>query len=704
MAFWILLKMKCVSLMLAHVFGFQTPHFLFHLSKFGKTLKNNHMRKTTLVLASAAFCLTASAQKINGHDIRTVEASRTIMTSDDRTEAASVLTTTGTESVIWSEDFANGIPSTWQNVDAGTGGAGLWDYRGTGSGATFPADTGSRGAYAGARAPIQSATRTNGFVIIDSDWLDNNGIPGNFGGGVAPAPHMAYLITETIDLSGETSVDFSFTQYYRRFAGPGGSQAVPATYVDFSIDGGNTFPYSITYNGDISVNSATPDNDVEARDVSNWVAGQSQVQMRFRFDGDYYFWMVDDVTLQSVPKFRADFGAWGGAPAFDFIVGPAAGSSKLGTFTLDQNRDLAFDCNAISSGSAPLYNAQLSMEIVDPSGTVNTVNSPVVSSAWGGGMGPDTLTYNDLNTNAAPWQPSSIGLHYFFYNLTADSTMAGGQALSLRSDTFQFIISDSVMSLDGGVFSNSLGTPQLGDDGAAMTSRIDLTADAQLWNVKIGLSSLTVPGGFMEVAIYDSSAFTGATSGFDPNGLIATAQQTVANASGGIMTFDMTTNGVPLDLMQSMGAYYVVVTMYSNAGANLIRIGNDAQWDQPGGASLMFVVGAQWYSGYSGSRSFNSPWIHMATTQFGVGVGEEKLEASVYPNPTTDVVRIELDKDFGNYDITVSDMGGRVVLTDNQLIAQGVPAKVDMSALPKGMYIIQVTNEQARGAYRVSVE
>ena len=34
--------------------------------------------------------------------------------------------------------------------------------------------------------------------------------------------------------------------------------------------------------------------------------------------------------------------------------------------------------------------------------------------------------------------------------------MAGGQAMSLRSDTFQFRVSDSVMALDGGVFSNSL--------------------------------------------------------------------------------------------------------------------------------------------------------------------------------------------------------------------------------------------------------
>ena len=77
-----------------------------------------------------------------------------------------------------------------------------------------------------------------------------------------------------------------------------------------------------------------------------------------------------------------------------------------------------------------------------------------------------------------------------------------------------------------------------------MTSRIDLTADAQLWNVKVLLSTLTVPGGFMEVAIWILLP-TGATSGFDPNGLIATAQQTVNNANGGFITFDMTTNGVP---------------------------------------------------------------------------------------------------------------------------------------------------------------
>ena len=211
----------------------------------------------------------------------------------------SLQSTTPNQNIVWQEDFANGVQSTWQNVNAGTGGAGLWDYRGTGSGATLSADTGSRGAYNGSRGPIQSASRSNGFVILDSDWLDNNGVTGAIGTGTAPSPHLAHLITETFNLSGETNVSLSFTQYYRCFAGPGGNQAVPATYVDFSIDGGATFPYSIIYNASIPVNNSTNDDDVVSSDVSVWLAGQSQVQIRFRFDGDYYFWMLDDIELSS---------------------------------------------------------------------------------------------------------------------------------------------------------------------------------------------------------------------------------------------------------------------------------------------------------------------------------------------------------------------------------------------------------------------
>lgn len=667
------------------------------------------MRKTTLLLASLAFGVVANAQTINGHEVRSVDAPRTQQTKDDAPQGRNIVMSSGTESVIWSEDFSNGIPANWQNINI-AGGAGIWTYHGPGPNAAYPADSGSQGAYAAPTDPIASATQSNGFVLLDSDFLDNNGIQGNFGGGPVPAPHLAYLITETIDLSAEPSVDFKFTQYYRRFAGPGGSQAIPATYVDFSIDGGVTFPYTMTYNGDISVNQSTANDDVEARDVSAWIGGQSAVQIRFRFDGEYYFWMIDDISLENVPKYRAEFIPWGGAPTFDYIMGPAPGSSKLGLFIADQTRDITWDCNAMSSGTQPLYNAQLTIELIGPSGTQN-ISGPVYGQPWGGGMGTDTLTYNDLNTTGSPQQPTAVGRYEFIYHLTADSAMgAAGNSpvISLMSDTSQFFVTDSLMSLDGNIFSNSLGTPQLGDDGAAMASRIDIAPgeDFALFDVWVGLSGLTVDGGFIQVDVYDSSAFTGVTSGFDPNQLVASSQKTVTpgDVSNGFIRFDMTGGtGNAIILDDLMGAYYAVVTLFSNGGANLIRIPNDAQWDQ-GAQSLMFVVGAQWYSGYSSSRSFNSPAIRMVGVDAdNIGIEENNLEASVYPNPTNGIVRIQLEKDFGAYDVRIMDMSGRVIRTDNMLMGQGAPTTVDMSNLPKGMYLLQLTNERAQGTYRINV-
>ncbi|MFM8513717.1 MAG: hypothetical protein ACKOBI_08265, partial [Bacteroidota bacterium] len=111
-----------------------------------------------------------------------------------------------TEAVnIWSENFGSN-PNTngWMNYGfrgINTGSTpdtmGIWEYRGL---STLPASgTGSRGAYAAGTQAIQSPTRTNGFMIFDSDWLDNNGSP--TGTGIWASPHRGMLVTPAIDLS-----------------------------------------------------------------------------------------------------------------------------------------------------------------------------------------------------------------------------------------------------------------------------------------------------------------------------------------------------------------------------------------------------------------------------------------------------------------------------------------------------------------------
>ncbi|HAG48731.1 MAG TPA: hypothetical protein DCL07_02130, partial [Cryomorphaceae bacterium] len=354
-------------------------------------------------------------------------------------------------------------------------------------------------------------------------------------------------------------VDLLFTQYYRRFAGAGGSQAVPATYIDFSTDGGTTFPYSVTLNSGVAVNSSTATNDVVVVQAGAYVGGQDSVKVRFRFDGDYYFWCVDDISIVNTPPNRMAFTDWQGAPAQDIIYGPSAsGSSKMGIMTAKQSRGVTFDCNAINSGTNTQTNVKLQMKIYNGGSLVQTVNSSTVSSLAAG----DTANYNDLNTYSTAWTPTANGSYEVVYGLLSDS-------VSVYSDTTMLYVNDSLMSMDFNSWDNSIGAStnatQWGD-GAQMCNRHDLVDDEMLFGARVFLSSLTMSGAILELAVYDSSAFLGNSGGWDANKLVAYGQQVIsaADTALGFVRFDFTdpTTGRGVDLEVAKGAYFYNLTMY----------------------------------------------------------------------------------------------------------------------------------------------
>ena len=134
----------------------------------------------------------------------------------------------GPGDVIYSFDFNSGIPTGWSN--AGSSSAALWEYRGA---ATTPSNAvGSRGAYASGD-PIASSSASNGFMIFDSDFLDNGGVAGAFGTGLAPAPADGQLITGVMDFSATPNVTLTMESFCRQFAS--------GFFVSFSTDGGATF-------------------------------------------------------------------------------------------------------------------------------------------------------------------------------------------------------------------------------------------------------------------------------------------------------------------------------------------------------------------------------------------------------------------------------------------------------------------------------
>ena len=196
--------------------------------------------------------------------------------------------TSNRETVIWSEDFANGIPANWNN--SGAPALALWEYRGP---STNPNQlVGSRGSClpdGNVGEAIASTTSANGFIIFDSNYWDNNLNPctvDNFGTGQAPGPHLSYLTTAAIDLTGFANVALEFEQYIRYYLGN--------TRVEISIANG---PWEVLYTNILDQGITTPNTQTVRMPLPAAAGNQNNVKLRFVYDGLYYFWQLDDVRL-----------------------------------------------------------------------------------------------------------------------------------------------------------------------------------------------------------------------------------------------------------------------------------------------------------------------------------------------------------------------------------------------------------------------
>ncbi|MEZ4799981.1 MAG: T9SS type A sorting domain-containing protein [Flavobacteriales bacterium] len=189
--------------------------------------------------------------------------------------------------VLYSWDFANGLPTGWTNTSASS--IGLWEYRGP---TTSPnVSVGPRGACAGATGPINSVTPSNGFMIFDSNYWDNTeAIVGScasgLGTGLDPAPHTAWLTTQNLDFSGVSNVSITFQQQFRIYTG--------TTKVQASTNNGASW-----FDVGTNVGTSTPNAVWVTFNISSSVGGLSNVKLRFEFSGFYYWWQIDDITIYS---------------------------------------------------------------------------------------------------------------------------------------------------------------------------------------------------------------------------------------------------------------------------------------------------------------------------------------------------------------------------------------------------------------------
>ncbi|MCO6162529.1 T9SS type A sorting domain-containing protein [Flavobacterium sp. NRK F7] len=150
----------------------------------------------------------------------------------------------------------------------------------------------SQGAYWGGTTPINSPSQANGIAIFDSDYMDNGGTTGAFGNGSSPSPHKGELISPRIDLTGNTDIPLAvkFYSLYRSFQ-------ITKLSISFSSDDGVTWGNSVDYRSlqpDLTEGFITV--DLPSTSTEN-VTNLTQCRIKFTFEGDYYFAIVDDITI-----------------------------------------------------------------------------------------------------------------------------------------------------------------------------------------------------------------------------------------------------------------------------------------------------------------------------------------------------------------------------------------------------------------------
>jgi hypothetical protein len=182
---------------------------------------------------------------------------------------------------LYSWDFAEGLPTTWTN--GSNSNIGIWEYRGP---STVPSNAiTSRGSCAGGSSAFNSLTQSNGFMIFDSNyWDDNDNQCGGFGTGPDPGPHTAWLISNSFSLSGVTGAVVTYQQQFRNYTS--------TIKVQYSINNGTSWVDLITQTDFPGATAQWKSATFPAGAI-----GQTNVKLRFLFSGSYYHWAIDDITV-----------------------------------------------------------------------------------------------------------------------------------------------------------------------------------------------------------------------------------------------------------------------------------------------------------------------------------------------------------------------------------------------------------------------
>ncbi len=300
------------------------------------------------------------------------------------------------QTIIWEEQFDGGIPETW-TIGPGAPAGAIWQWSASGRADSAMLLEPTSALLWNDKGPIESPSMNNGAAMYNSDVYDTGGI--GFGGGPFPGQHSGSLISPLVDLSEHADVFLKFNQYAHA------NGAAVSTLLALSTNGGSSWT-DIPINGDIVLNNASAPDDVQLIDISDIAGGQDSVQIRFTWDGRFYFWLIDDVQFIETPANNLALGSNVHYPPSSY----AQPESQISTDTLEFFADIS------NFGSQDQTNVVLKAWISNLGGDILFQDSTIVAELPAGTT-DFSVSVNNVFIPQDLIVEEIYTVHYFVYSL-----------------------------------------------------------------------------------------------------------------------------------------------------------------------------------------------------------------------------------------------------------------------------------------------
>lgn len=565
---------------------------------------------------------------------------------------------------------------------------------------------------------MNSRTPDSGIVVLNSDFLDGNGIDDNIGNGDCPSPQIAELVSPSMDFSAEDSVLLSFNQLYYRFVGyfneSVNERDQTATFVSISNDGGANWT-EIPVNEALRTFRATRNYDGEITlDISDIAAGQSDVQVKFVWKGDYYVWAIDDVRLYGGRKDDLEISAFK-YPVSNFETPQSnikydtmrfvADLVNLGTKTVDSAYLYIIVRGNDDNNQGEFFRDSLLIEDMVTNDTME-VEIPNYFVPETLAPGAYAFIYRLRNTE----RPSEVNLAN---NLRADvflisedefrkTDRGDGIGFSFDNDVIignyyqinemfqERILLDKINFSAFGSGNNTLA----GKEVIVYLLKIDddVAEDLSDWNFTEATENKK---SIVAIGTYTFTAEDDLES--DPNHRFeATEFLNLDNPDSAIVLDPgsryiaaIEYQGDALDLIHNLGER---ITYYNTLGSDqfntMVYDYGDEQWFTGGfGLGMVAIVGMD-------LEIVMTPTEELLTSE----------ELQIFPNPTSDYIKINMNLDRPqSVNVYLTDVAGKILNITNRTRFGSGTIEVDVQSVPSGTYFLNVTTADGMRTEKISV-